>query len=180
MSTADDARPAARLTLLAGPAGAGKGGVVELIRARSSVLWVSVPVTTRPRRPHEVDGVGHHFVDRAEFEALVATDGLLEWDRYADHLYGTPVEPVRRRLRSGQPVLVALDLTGARRVRAAMPGSRLVCLVPPGAVPPTPEPPGESDIDLVVVNDFAERAAEELVGLLGSSFLTPAQPRTSG
>ncbi|MFK3985409.1 guanylate kinase [Micromonospora sp. NPDC050397] len=180
MSTADDARPAARLTLLAGPAGAGKEGVVELIRARSSVPWVSVPMTTRPVRPLEVDGADHRFVTRGEFEALVAADGMLEWDRYADHLYGTPREPVWRRLLAGQPVLICLDLPGARRVRAALPGSRLVCLVPPGTAPAPGRAPVESEIDRVVVNDFAERAAEELVGLLGSSFLTPAQPRTSG
>ncbi|WSA86110.1 guanylate kinase [Micromonospora sp. NBC_01796] len=179
MSTVDDARPAARLTLLAGPAGAGKESVIELIRARSPVLWVSVPMTTRSRCPYEADGT-RLFVDRDEFEALIAADELIEWDRYAGHLHGTPRQPVQTRLRAAQPVLLSLDLPGARRVRAAMPGSRLVYLVPPGVVPPAAQPHDGAEIDRVVVNDFVERAAEELVGLLGSSFLTPAQPRTSG
>lgn len=180
MSTEDDARPAARLTLLAGPAGAGKEGVVELTRARSSALWVSIPVTTRPRHQHEVDGTDHRFVTRAEFEELIAADALLEWAPYADHLYGTPREPIHTRLRAGRSVLISLDLSGARRVRIAMPGARLVYLVPPGATAPARESVTGPDIDRVVVNDFVERAADELVGLLGSPFLTPAQPRTGG
>lgn len=176
MSTEDDTRPAARLTLLAGPAGVGKESVIELVRARSPVLWLSTPMTTRPRRAPEIDRPTHLFVTRAEFEALIAAGGLLEWGRYGDHLYGTPRDPVLTQLRAGRPALVPLDLAGARQVRAAMPGTRLIYLVPPAAAAPA----ADLDIDRAVVNDFVERAAEELVGLLGSSFLTPAQPRTSG
>ena len=77
-------------------------------------------------------------------------------------------------------MLISLDLLGARQVRAAMPGAGLVYLVPPGMIPSADESGTGPEINRVVVNDFVERAAEELVGLLGSSFLTPAQPRTGG
>jgi guanylate kinase len=173
----DEARPAARLTVLTGPSGVGRNGVVELVRARSPLLWVSLPATTRPRREHEVDGVHHSFVERAEFERMIADGGLLEWAEIAGHLYGTPGNPVRSRLAAGRPVLVRADPAGARRIRDAVPGARLVYLVAPGA----PDDPGAAaGADATIVNDRAERAAGELVGLLGSSFLTPAQPRLSG
>jgi guanylate kinase len=173
----DDARPAARLTVLAGPSGVGKDSVVELIRARSPWVWVSVLVTTRAMRDHEVDGVHYGFVDRAEFERMIAGGELLEWAEFAGNLYGTPRGPVETHLRAGRPVLLKLDVQGARQVRAAMPGAQLVLLVPPGA---DGRRAVECEFDLTVVNDHVERAADELVGLLGSSFLTPARPRAIG
>ncbi|GAB2933101.1 guanylate kinase [Micromonospora polyrhachis] len=187
MSTVDDARPAARLTALVGPSGVGKGGVVELIRARSPSVWISVPVTTRPIREHEVDGVDRYFVDRSEFERMIADGRLLDWTEIADHLHGTPIEPIRSRLRAGQPVLLTIDLPGACRVRAAMPEARLVFLAPPVPratraqhVDPDRPPPLSCEFDQTVVNEHVERAAAELVGLLGCSFPTPAQPRVRG
>ena len=187
MSTVDDARPAARLTALVGPSGVGKGGVVELIRARSPSVWVSVPVTTRPMREHEVDGVDRFFVDRTEFERMIADGGLLDWTEVAGHLHGTPIEPIRSRLRAGQPVLLKIDLSGACRIRAAMPEARLVLLAPPGSGggrdqrmdSDRPVPSG-CEIDQTVVNEHVEHAAAELIGLLGCSFPTPAQPQARG
>ncbi|MGW0435065.1 guanylate kinase [Micromonospora sp. NPDC003197] len=187
MSTVDDARPAARLTALVGPSGVGKGGVVELIRARSSSVWISIPVTTRPIREHEVDGVDRFFVDRAEFEHMIADGRLLDWTEIAGQLYGIPAEPIRSRLRAGQPVLLTTDLPGARRVRAAMPEARLVFLAPPATCVTRAHPvdsdrpaPLPREFDQTVVNEHVERAAAELVGLLGCSFPTPAQPRVRG
>ena len=169
MGTHDDVRAAARLTVLAGPPGAGKGSVIELVRARSPRLWLSVPVTTRPRRKYEIDGVHYRFVDRAEFARLLDDGQLLEWSKIGVHRYGTPREPVRSRLSAGRPVLLTIDLRGARQVRAAMPEARLVYLAPPGADARA----AGREFDATVVNDEVGRAADELVGLLGSSFLTP-------
>lgn len=189
----DDARPAARLTVLSGPSGVGKDSVIELIRARSPWVWLSVSVTTRPRRPYEVDGVHYHFVDRAEFDRLVATGQLLEWAEFAGARYGTPRAPVETRLRDGEPVLLKIDLQGARQVRRAMPEAQLVFLAPPswaelqrrlvGRGTDDPETirqrleharkelAAEPEFDLTVVNDSVVRAADELVGLLGSPAL---------
>ncbi|MEV4756817.1 guanylate kinase [Micromonospora sp. NPDC049559] len=170
-------RPAARLTVLTGPSGAGQRGVVELVRARSPLLWVSVPVTTRPRREHEADGVHYRFVEPVEFARLVDADGLLEWSELGGHRYGTCRETVGERLRAGRPVLVCVDLAGARRVRRAVPEAQLVFLAPPGV---TPSAAQARDVDVTLTNDQLGRTAEELVGLLGSSFLTPARPPDSG
>lgn len=187
----DDTRPAARLTVLTGPSGAGKDSVAGLVRARSPWLWISVPATTRPPRAYESDGVDHLFVDRSGFERLIAAGEMLEWAELGGHLYGTPREPVAARLSAGWSVLVNLDPPGAWQVRRAMPQARVVLLARPGgpvcpagfAHPAGPAHPAASTpaaagagYDATVVNDHVERAAEELVGLLGSSVLAPAGP----
>jgi guanylate kinase len=198
----DDARPAARLVVLSGPSGVGKDSVIELIRARSPWVWLSVSVTTRRMRDYEVDGVHYFFVDRVEFERMIAGGQLLEWAEFAGNLYGTPRGPVEAHLREGQPVLLKIDLQGARQVKMAMPDAQLVFLAPPSVeelkrrligrgtddeetirrrlAHADEEMAAEREFDVTVVNDYVERAADELVGLLGSSFLTPAQPRSSG
>ncbi len=113
MSLDDEARPAARLTVLAGPSGAGRESVVELIRARSPSVWTPITVTTRPRRSSELDGVHRHFVTSEEFDRQLAEGELLEWSRLGGYRRGTEITPLRRRLAAGQPVLLALDLAGA-------------------------------------------------------------------
>ncbi|SCG73954.1 nucleoside/nucleotide kinase family protein [Micromonospora coxensis] len=177
MSTDDETRPAARLTVLTGPSGAGRDGVVELVRARSPSVWVPVPVTTRPCRPGEADGVDRLFVTPAEFDRMVAAGELLEWFRLGPHLRGTPREPLRARLAQGWPVLLPLDLPGALAVREALPDVRLVLLTPPGR---GPDPALAAAVGHTVVHDRTERAVGELVGLLGSSCPAPARPRLRG
>ncbi|MBN1171250.1 MAG: guanylate kinase [Micromonosporaceae bacterium] len=186
----DDARPAARLTVLSGPSGVGKDSVIELIRARSPQVWLSVSATTRPKRDYEVDGLHYYFVDPQEFDRLIAAGQLLEWAEFAGNRYGTPRAPVERALALGIPTLLKIDLQGARQVRLAMPEALLVFLAPPSVeelerrlVGRGTEDPEtikrrldhaheelacEAEFDCTVVNDSVERAADELVGLLGS------------
>jgi guanylate kinase len=193
----DGTRPAARLTVLSGPSGVGKDSVIELIRARSPWVWLSVSVTTRPRRHYEVDGVHYHFVDRGEFRRLIAHDQLLEWAEFAGNLYGTPREPVERCLALGESALLKIDLQGARQVRKAMPDAQLVFLAPPdftelarrltgrGTEDPATvlrrlaharsEMAAETEFDVTIVNHSVEQAANELVGLLGCR-LSPVHP----
>jgi guanylate kinase len=123
---------AARLVVIAGPAGVGKGTVVRRLVERYGDVWVSVSATTREPRPGEVDGIDYSFVDDAEFDRLIDEDGLLEWAVvHGAHRYGTPRRPVEERLASGIPVVLEIDLAGARQVRAAMPNALLVFLAPP-------------------------------------------------
>jgi guanylate kinase len=195
----DEARPAARLTVLSGPSGVGKDSVIELIRARSPWIWLSVSVNTRRMRHDEVDGVHYHFVDRPEFERMVANGQLLEWAEFAGNLYGTPRGPVEAHLAADVPALLKIDLQGARQVRKAMPEALLVFLAPPSVeelkrrligrgtddeetirlrlAHADEELAAESEFDITVVNDSRERAAEELVTLLGSRLWAPAESR---
>jgi guanylate kinase len=197
----DDARPAARLTVLSGPSGVGKDSVIELIRARSPWIKLSVSVTTRKMRDYETDGEHYHFVTRPEFQRLIDGGQLLEWAEFAGNLYGTPRSQVEGWLKQGRPVLLKIDLQGARQIRAAMPEAQLVFLAPPSVdelkrrlvgrgtddeetirrrlAHADEELAAEKEFDRTVVNDFVERAADELVGLLGSSYLTPAQQHPS-
>jgi guanylate kinase len=186
-----DARPTpARLTVLSGPSGVGKDSVIEMIRARASWVWLAVSVTTRRMRDYETDGVHYHFVNRVEFERLVDSGALLEWAEFAGNLYGTLRAPVLARLRNGQPVLLKIDLQGARQVRSNMPEAQLVFLAPPSwdelerrlvergtddeetirhrLEHAREELAAEPEFDVTIVNTYVEQAADELLGLLGS------------
>lgn len=125
------ADPARRLTVLSGPAGVGKSSVVAYLRRHHPDIWHSVSVTTRPRRPGETEGVDRYFVDEATFERMRREGELLESATYADHRYGTPRDPVMRRLAGGEPVLLEIEVQGARQVKALIPSARLVFLSPP-------------------------------------------------
>lgn len=183
--------PAARLTVLSGPSGVGKGTVVAEVRRLFPHVWVSVSCTTRKPRPGEVDGVQYYFVSDAEFDDLIATERLLEHATFAGHRYGTPRLPVEQHLAAGQPALLEIELQGARQVRQRMPDARFVFLAPPSmdelkarlAKRGTEDVEmiqarlehadnellaAESEFDVVVVNDNVQRAAAEVVALLSA------------
>jgi guanylate kinase len=121
----------ARLTVLSGPSGVGKSTVVASLRRASPQIWLSVSVTTRAPRPGEADGREYRFVSERDFDAMISSGELLEWAQFAGNRYGTPRAPVEQRLASGVPVLLEIDLAGARQVRRAVPGALLVFLAPP-------------------------------------------------
>jgi guanylate kinase len=179
---------APRLTVLSGPSGVGKSSVIAEIRRRHPGVWLSVSVTTRKPRQRETDGVEYHFVDDAEFAALVEAGALLEHAVFAGHSYGTPRAPVEERLSHGLSALLEIDLQGARQVRAAMPEAQLVFLKPPswdelvrrltgrGTEPQAVidqrlaearrELAAEGEFDSVLVNTSVPEAAGQLVALL--------------
>ena len=120
-----------RLTVLSGPSGVGKSTVVAELNRTCPGIWISVSVTTRRPRPGEVDGREYHFVGDSEFDRLVADGALLEWAQFAGNRYGTPREPLNRKLEAGIACLLEIDLAGARQVKRAVPDARLVFLAPP-------------------------------------------------
>ena len=122
-----------RLIVLAGPSGVGKSTIVAELRRQLPELYFSVSATTRDPRPGEVDGVHYHFVGPDGFDKMIAGDELLEWAEIHGGLQrsGTPRAPVERALAAGLPVLVEVDLHGARSMKKAMPESISVFVEPP-------------------------------------------------
>jgi guanylate kinase len=177
-----------RLTVLSGPSGVGKSTVVAHMRTVHPEVWLSVSATTRKPRPGEKHGVQYHFVDDDEFDKLVANGELLEWAEFAGNRYGTPRAAVLEKLDAGVPVLLEIDLQGARLVRKAMPEAQLVFLAPPsweelvrrltGRGTESPEVierrlaaakvelAAESEFDVTLVNTSVEDVARELLALM--------------
>jgi guanylate kinase len=189
-----------RIVVLSGPSAVGKSTVVRCLRDKVPDLHFSVSVTTRAPRPGEVDGVDYSFVTAERFQQLIDEGALLEWAEIHRGLHrsGTPAEPVRAAARAGSPVLIEVDLAGARAVKAAMPDAMTVFLAPPswealesrlvGRGTETPEVrarrlatardelAAQDGFDAVVVNGQLEFACSELVSLLMGN--TPDAART--
>ncbi|WP_415974755.1 guanylate kinase [Rhodococcus sp. 077-4] len=179
-----------RLVVLSGPSGVGKSSVVRLVRAALPELVFSVSVTTRSPRPGEVDGQDYHFVSADEFDRMIAEDELLEWASIHGGLQrsGTPSAPVESALEAGSPVLLELDLAGARAVRVSKPEALLVFMAPPtwddlvsrlvGRATEESaaterrletarvELAAQDEFDTVVVNTDVDHSCEQLVSLL--------------
>jgi guanylate kinase len=126
-----DAPSAGRLFLITGPSGVGKGTLVAALLQRHPQIWLSISATTRSPRSGEKDGEHYFFLDRSDFDAKVAAGGLLEWAEFAGNCYGTPRQPVEQQLASGRPVLLEIELEGARQVRQSFPSGVQIFIQPP-------------------------------------------------
>ena len=181
---------AGRVVVLSGPSAVGKSTLVRCLRQRIPELHFSVSATTRAPRPSEVDGVDYYFVTPARFQQLIDEGALLEWAEIHSGLHrsGTPARPIRDATAAGHPVLVEVDLAGARAVKQAMPEAITVFLAPPSwealesrlvgrgtetaevierrLATARTELAAQDDFDEVVVNSQLESACAELVSLL--------------
>lgn len=119
------------LFVVSGPSGAGKGTLVNRLLEAVPSCWLSVSATTRRPREGEVDGRDYFFLDRARFDELARTGGLLEWAEYAGNCYGTPRASVEEHLAAGDDVVLEIEVQGAEQVRKSMPGAVLVFVEPP-------------------------------------------------
>lgn len=188
--SASDASTSKRLTVLSGPSGVGKSTVVKELRRAHPDIWLSISATTRAPRPGETDGVEYHFLDSGEFDHMIASGALLEWAEFAGNRYGTPRAPVLERLAQGLPVLLEIDLQGARQVRANLHDALLVFLAPPswdelvrrltgrGTEPPDVvrrrldtariELAAEKEFDVTLTNTSVRDVCRELLALLAA------------
>jgi guanylate kinase len=121
----------ARVFVITGPSGVGKGTLIRGLMERLGDLELSVSATTRPPRPGERDGVDYHFLTPEEFDRRVAAGDFVEHADYAGRRYGTLRSELEGRLAKGVPVVLEIEVQGARQVREAMPEAVQVFIAPP-------------------------------------------------
>ena len=181
----------ARVFVITGPSGVGKGTLIRSLRERMPELELSVSATTRAPRPGEADGVDYHVLDDADFQRRVDAGEFVEHATYSGRRYGTLRAELERRLAAGHPVVLEIEVQGARQVRGTMPEALQVFIAPPSrdALRARLVGRGTDDTDQVearlrtaaaeleaqdefaevVVNDRLEDAVDELTAIVRSA-----------
>ncbi len=178
----------ARVFVITGPSGVGKGTLIRTLRERVPELELSVSATTRDPRPGELSGVDYHFLSDADFDERVDAGDFLEHASYSGRRYGTLRSELAKRTAAGHPVVLEIEVQGARQVRERMPDAVQIFIAPPsdealrarlvgrGDTPPEQmearlatargELRAAGEFGHVVVNDRLEDAVDELVRIV--------------
>ena len=176
-----------KLVVISGASGVGKGTVLGIMMKKREDLKFSVSATTRSPRPSETDGVHYYFVTKEQFEEMIATGQMLEYSAHAANYYGTPRAQAEEKMQTGS-VLLDIEPNGAGQVKKAAPDAVLVFIMPPSMEELERRLRGRGDTsdeqiamrleravwemeqrhwyDHVVVNDDAERCAEEILNII--------------
>ena len=176
-----------KLVVISGASGVGKGTVLGIMMKKREDLKFSVSATTRPPRPSETDGVHYYFVTKEQFEEMIATGQMLEYSAHAANYYGTPRAQAEQKMQTGS-VLLDIEPNGAGQVKKAAPDAVLVFIMPPSMEELERRLRGRGDTtedqiamrleravwemeqrhwyDHVVVNDDAERCADEILKII--------------
>jgi guanylate kinase len=152
----------ARVIVITGPSGVGKGTLIRGVRERIPEIELSVSATTRAPRPGEEDGVDYHFLSPEEFERRVAEGAFVEQATYSGHRYGTLRAELEERLADAPAVVLEIEVQGARQIRAALPEALQVFIAPPSLEALRERLIGRGTDDADVVAERLEVAREEL------------------
>lgn len=148
--------------VITGPSGVGKGTLIRLLRERMPNLALSVSATTRRPRHGEVDGSHYWFLDDAEFDRRVAAGDFVEWAEYSGRKYGTLRSELDQHTAAGRPVVLEIELQGARQIRERMPEAVQIFILPPSRSALRDRLVGRGTDDPSEVERRLEVATEEL------------------
>jgi guanylate kinase len=123
--------PPSKVFVITGPSGVGKGSLISLLRHRIPELEISTSATTRPPRPGEQDGIDYHFLGKQGFLDRVEAGEFLEHAAYSGNHYGTLRSEVDRRTEAGSPVVLEIEVQGARQIAQSMPEAVQIFIAPP-------------------------------------------------
>ena len=176
-----------KMFVISGCSGVGKNTVLGMMMKQRNDLLFSVSATTREPRPDEIDGVHYYFITPEKFQEMVAAGEFLEYDGHNDRFYGTPRAQALEKMERGI-VLLDIEPKGAAQVRKAMPEATLIFIMPPSMEELERRLRDRGDTsedqilmrlerahwemeqrtwyDHVVVNDVAERCAEEILKII--------------
>ncbi len=185
----------ARVFVITGPSGVGKGTLIRLLRERMPELDLAVSATTRRPRAGETQGEDYWFLTDEEFDSRVADGDFVEHAQYSGRRYGTLRSELESRVHGGHPVVLEIEVQGARQVRDALPESVQVFIAPPSTEelrarllergtdsPETirrrlevaeEELRAKDEFDHVIVNDDLNDAVRELVELAATIWARP-------
>lgn len=121
----------AKLVVISGPSGTGKGTIIKQILQRKKDVALSVSCTTRAPRPGEQDGVDYYYVSKEKFREMIEQDAFLEYESFFDNSYGTPEAPVREKLAAGISVILEIDVKGGMNVKKRAADAEMIFIAPP-------------------------------------------------
>lgn len=123
--------PKGRLFIVSGPSGVGKSTLIERFLREDNRSTFSVSCTTRPKRPHEVEGKDYYFTGQKKFQELAEQDYFLEWEQVHGYFYGTPAKDILEPLERGIDVILDIDVKGALTIREKCSHAYLIFIEPP-------------------------------------------------
>lgn len=118
------------LIVISGPSGVGKDATIAKMKGLGYLFYYVVTVTTRPKRPEEIDRVHYCFISDEQFQKMVKAKKLLEWAKVYNYYYGVPKDEIKKALNSGQDVIVKVDVQGASTLKRIVPEAIFIFLVP--------------------------------------------------